>query len=183
MDCPNCTRSFHLQPSYVDVSAHSQPTGRSYVLFQICPSCKNRLLYLKENSDQKAIQTFLQSEGRELDKFGILIHPKKKCKPLSNDIPPEYQKDFNEALDVLEISPKASAALSRYCLQRLLVEKGGVTKRDLYDQIQEVLDSNQLPSHLSTDIDAIRAIGNFGAHPIKSTSSGSIVEVEAGESQ
>jgi len=36
------------------------------------------------------------------------------------------------------------------------------------DQIQEVLDSGKLPSNLAENIDAIRTIGNFAAHPIKS---------------
>jgi hypothetical protein len=32
-------------------------------------------------------------------------------------------------------------------------------------------------------LDAIRTIGNFAAHPIKSTSSGEIVDVEPGEAE
>jgi hypothetical protein len=36
---------------------------------------------------------------------------------------------------------------------------------------------------LADDLDAIRVLGNFAAHPIKSTNTGEIVEVEPGEAQ
>ena len=80
-------------------------------------------------------------------------------------------------------SPKASSALSRRCLQYLLREKAGAKKRDLADQIQEVLDARNLPQQLADDLDAIRNIGNFAAHPTKSTNSGAIIEVEPGEAE
>lgn len=50
-------------------------------------------------------------------------------------------------------------------------------------EIQEVIDSGKLPTILSESIDAIRNIGNFAAHPIKSESTGEVVEVEPGEAE
>jgi|SRR5690242_16813913 hypothetical protein len=84
---------------------------------------------------------------------------------------------------VLADSPKASAALSRRCLQTLLREEAKTKAKDLVEQIQEVLDSGKLPSYLAENIDAIRNIGNFAAHPIKSTNTGEIVSVEPGEAE
>jgi hypothetical protein len=98
-------------------------------------------------------------------------------------VPPPFSTDWKEACLVFTDSPKASAALSRRCLQQVLVEKAGVKKRDLYDQIQDVLDAKVLPSHLAEAIDSVRAVGNFAAHPIKSQSSGAVVEVEPGEAE
>jgi hypothetical protein len=54
-------------------------------------------------------------------------------------------------------------------------------KRDLLDQIIEVIPN--LPSHLAEAVDAVRNIGNFAAHPIKSTNTGEIVDVEPGEAE
>ena len=54
---------------------------------------------------------------------------------------------------------------------------------NLYNEIQEVLDSNSLPSDIADSIDLIRNIGNFAAHPTKSESSGQIVPVEPGEAE
>jgi hypothetical protein len=62
-----------------------------------------------------------------------------------------------------------------------LREKARVKRKDLAKEIQEVIDSGKLPSHLAESIDAIRNIGNFAAHPIKSTSTGEIVDVVPGE--
>jgi hypothetical protein len=102
---------------------------------------------------------------------------------VSADVPEQFAKDYREACNVLDDSPKASAALSRRCLQHLLREVAMTKKKDLADQIQEVLESKALPSHLSEDIDAVRNIGNFAAHPIKSTNTGEIIEVEPGEAE
>ena len=83
----------------------------------------------------------------------------------------------------MEHSPKASAALSRRGLQRLLREKTGVKPTDLANEIQQVLDSGVLPLRLAESIDAVRIIGHFATHPIKSKSTGEIIEVEAGEAE
>jgi hypothetical protein len=83
----------------------------------------------------------------------------------------------------LPFSAKSSAALSRRCLQNLLREKAGVKHQDLAKEIQEVLDSRVLPSHLADAIDAIRNIGNFAAHPMKSQHTGEMVSVEPGEAE
>jgi hypothetical protein len=53
----------------------------------------------------------------------------------------------------------------------------------LASEIQQVLDSKQLPSHLGVDLDAIRNIGNFAAHPLKTTNTGEIVDPEPQEAE
>jgi hypothetical protein len=99
--------------------------------------------------------------------------------PAPPEVEREFADDFNEAALVLAISPKASAALSRRCLQALLTEKAGSKTRDLSAQIQEALPS--LPTYIATNLDAVRNIGNFAAHPQKSKATGEIIDVEPGE--
>jgi len=113
-----------------------------------------------------------------------VVYPAGATRPL----PPEVHAaassvaaDFAEAVAVLPVSRKASAALSRRCLQLILTGAGNAKKRDLADQIDEVLPS--LPPLLAQNVDAIRHVGNFAAHPMKSTSTGTIVEVEDGEAE
>lgn len=77
----------------------------------------------------------------------------------------------------------ASAALSRRCLQAIIREKAGIKRKDLSQEISDLLSSKALPSHIAESLDAIRNIGNFAAHPIKSTSTGEVVEVEPGEAE
>jgi uncharacterized protein DUF4145 len=45
------------------------------------------------------------------------------------------------------------------------------------------LDQRTLPSHIAEAIDAVRNIGNFAAHPLKSTSTGEILPVEPEEAE
>jgi hypothetical protein len=99
------------------------------------------------------------------------------------DVPPSIAQDYREACLVLAHSPKASAALSRRCLQNLLVDAAKVSNKDLSTQIQDVIDSGNLPSHLADSIDAIRNIGNFAAHPQKSRNTGEILSVEPEEAE
>ena len=94
---------------------------------------------------------------------------------------PEVATDFREAVAVFPKSKQASAALSRRCLQLILTTKGGAKTRDLADQIEEVLP--RLPSQLAENVDAIRHIGNFAAHPSKSKSTGEIVKIEEWEAE
>ncbi|MBL8866857.1 MAG: DUF4145 domain-containing protein [Planctomycetia bacterium] len=101
--------------------------------------------------------------------------------PLPGCVPEKFAVDYQEACLVLTDSPKASAALSRRCLQHVLREVAKTTKKDLAKQIDEVLPS--LPSYLQGMIDSVRNVGNFAAHPMKSTNTGEIIDVEPGEAE
>jgi hypothetical protein len=112
-----------------------------------------------------------------------LIYPKQASRPKApTDVPQDLAEDYNEACLVISDSPKASAALSRRCLQSLLRQKG-YAQHDLAKAIDAVLDAKVLPSNLATSLDAIRNIGNFAAHPIKDQNSGAIVPVEEHEAE
>ena len=112
------------------------------------------------------------------------IRPKGASRPpCPTQVPPAIAEDYQEACLIIADSPKASAALSRRCLQALLRGVAGVKHGNLADEIQQVLDSGKLPSDLAGSIDAIRHIGNFAAHPTKDKATGEIVEVEPGEAE
>jgi len=98
----------------------------------------------------------------------VLFHPKAISRsPLPPEVPKEFAEDYLEACITISDSAKASAALSRRCLQHLLREKGGVKKGNLANEIQQIIDAGQLPAYLLDSLDAIRNIGNFAAHPLK----------------
>jgi hypothetical protein len=135
--------------------------------------------------------TMLHAVGREGQDSWVpnpptfsLVYPKSISRSaIASEVPNEFASDYGEACRVLPDSEKASAALSRRCLQNVLREKAGVKKGDLANEIQQVLDSKQLPTHLAEDLDAIRNIGNFAAHPLKTTHTGEIVDVEPTEAE
>jgi hypothetical protein len=105
------------------------------------------------------------------------------ARPLPAEVPEPYRGDFEEAAAVIPLSPKASAALSRRNLQAILRNEAKTKKKDLADQIDEVIAAGLLPSHILDGLDAVRHIGNFAAHSMKSVSTGEIVEVEPGEAE
>ena len=100
------------------------------------------------------------------------------------EVPPEFAGDYLEACLVIADSPKASAALSRRCLQHILREKARVKHpNDLAEAIQEVIDDPAVPSDVSATLDMVRNIGNFSVHPNKSLNTGEIVDVEPMEAE
>jgi hypothetical protein len=156
------------------------PKGGAWAInMTLCPHCKKIVLRLLRQGTLKLGSAVLPLGKTELD---LLIWPKGIARaPVPTQVPGDVAEDYVEACNVLPDSLKASAALSRRCLQNLLVKNAGVKKKDLFDQIQEVLDAKTLPSRLADDLDAVRVIGNFAAHPIKSKATGEIVPVETGE--
>jgi hypothetical protein len=94
-----------------------------------------------------------------------------------------HRQEFIESSLVLADSEKASAALSRRCLQTLLREEAKVKPSDLWNEIDEFIDTGKVPSDVEQGLHAVRNIGNFAAHPIKSKSTGTILEVEPGEAE
>lgn len=112
---------------------------------------------------------------------GRIVYPIGSSRPLCpSEVPIGISQDYTEACLVEPYSKKASAALSRRCLQNMLRDKG-IKKSDLSKEIDEAMKT--LPSHLAESIDAIRLIGNFAAHPLKSASTGEIVDVEDEEAE
>jgi hypothetical protein len=164
--CPHCLENFY--ESWDKASPREDINGSWMVQFTTCPACDRLVIQL------------VNSWGGELRSW--LVRPKAPSRaPLPTDVPDDFAIDYKEACLVLADSPKASAALSRRCLQHLLREKAGVKHSNLDSEIKETM--GDLPSHLSDAIDAVRTIGNFAAHPIKSESTGEVVDVEPGEAE
>jgi hypothetical protein len=175
MKCPHCLDSYHPQKTLHSVG--DDAIHKWHVIYQVCPSCKKAIISLRRSTRQSGGVI----SGSETD---FLVYPKAISRsPLSPHVPDKFAQDYKEACLVLSDSPKASAALSRRCLQNVLREKAKIKPKDLSKEIDDVLTSKQLPTHLAEAIDAVRNIGNFAAHPIKSTNTGEIVDVEPGEAE
>jgi hypothetical protein len=148
------------------------------IMSHYCPECNNPIMWMYE---------FDLSIGSKEPVMAIkeynLLFPKYRYNCIDPSIPEKYAKELNEAILIIDISPKASAALSRRCLQKYIEDEEKIVKNNLVDEIKELIAKNTLPKYLSDDIDSIRVIGNFGAHPKKSENSGEIIEVEAGEAE
>jgi Domain of unknown function (DUF4145) len=179
MKCPHCAVAIHVDiksyslgafPNYRD-GDQIRPMGISWTAtMQRCPACNDDII------------TVFREVGQTRQKV-LVAYPQGASRPISDSVGEPFRTDFEEACKVIKFSPKASAALSRRNLQNILREKAGTKSKDLYDQIEEVIAAGKIPSNVADDLHAVRVIGNFAAHPMKSTNTGEIVEVEAGEAE
>lgn len=103
--------------------------------------------------------------------------------PVPPEVSQSYRDLYNEAAGVLHISARASAALSRRCLQQLVRVEFGVTKPNLYDEIEEVIKERKVPGYLAGQLHYVREIGNMAAHPMKNPQTDAILDVEPGEAE
>ncbi len=94
-------------------------------------------------------------------------------------VPAPIRQDYEEACKIRGLSPKASATLSRRCLQGLIRDFKGIVKRRLVDEIDALRD--EVDPDTWAAIDAVRQIGNIGAHMEKDINE--IIDVEPEEAQ
>lgn len=177
MKCPHCSEGIH-EVFATRASMKYHPVFREKTLvaleinwaleYQRCPECHGLIVYFRRYAP---------------DPIRYPVHPRASSRPCPSDALDPYRQDFKEACDVLPLSAKASAAISRRLLQSILREKEQTKSKDLVDQIHEVIAANTLPGHIAEGLHAVRVIGNFAAHPTKSKNTGEIVEVEPGEAE
>lgn len=186
MNCPHCLVEFHSEVEWTNL--RSDEEGCWAIEKYTCPSpaCGKFIIFLVQGD---AVWSRPAGGGTGFLHLSpvnkrFLIYPKGSSHhPVPLEVPPAFAEDYKEACLVLPDSPKASAALSRRNLQHILREVSKVKPADLFNEIQEVIDSKTLPTYISETLDAVRVIGNFAAHPMKSQQTGEIIDVEVGEAE
>ena len=114
--------------------------------------------------------------------------PESSAKPQPSYIPKPIVEDYIQACRIRDLSPKASATLSRRCLQGIVRDFCGVKKNTLNQEIsslrKSIQDGVSVP-HVDAEIveamDDVRKIGNIGAHMEKDVNL--IIDVEPSEAQ
>jgi len=174
MKCPHCLEGFFESQSRKETPLTGDKNSSYNVVTYQCPNCERLIIKLGIKDNIELYPSYIHR----------LIYPKGISRaPISNDVPDKYTEDYKEACLVLFDSPKASAALSRRCLQHIIWDKFKIKKKNLDMEIQEVLDNKILPSNIGNALDAVRHIGNFATHPQKSTNTGEILDIEEGEAE
>lgn len=112
---------------------------------------------LCHNLSCRRMIVFCIGEGKQWD-----LIPENAHKVYPEYIPEQIRNDYKEAALIIDKSPKASATLLRRCLQGMIRDFWGIRKSRLIDEIDE-LNGKVTPSQWKA-IDAIRKIGNIGAH-------------------
>lgn len=130
-----------------------------------CPTCNEVSFYAKGKSNLKDVN--------------ISLYPKSSAKQFQNYVPLSIRQDYEEAYSILDLSPKASATLSRRCLQGMIRDFWKVSKSTLYEEISALKD--KIPVDQWKAIDALRRLGNIGAHMEADVNS--IVDIEPDEAK
>lgn len=186
MLCPHCgiAAKFEFELFECYPSQDFEVSKAGYELTSTaCPACDGYVVLLRLGECIRQRVDY----GTSLEMVKVIneriLFPLNFVRQVPTEVPDIYKAEFIEACAVISISPKASAALSRRLLQKILREHFKLKKSDLSREIDEFIQTQNAPSYLNDDIDAIRNIGNFAAHPLKSTSTGEIVDVELGEAE
>lgn len=115
---------------------------------------------------------------KKLNQWPLL--PRSTAKPIPDYVPEEIRKNYLEACLIQNDSPKASAAMSRRCLQGIIRDFWDIpiNKRgNLGAEISFIEDRVDIDTFES--IKAVREVGDIGAHMEKSVDT--IVDVEPEE--
>jgi len=105
------------------------------------------------------------SRWRELETLHTWqVLPESNAKPQPSFIPKQIVDDYTEACLIKDLSPKASATLARRCLQGMIRDFWSISvkSKKLSDEINAI--KNQVSSSDWGAIDAVRSVGNIGAH-------------------
>ena len=117
-----------------------------------------------------------------------IMLPESLAKPQPSYIPEPIVEDYKEACLIRDLSPKASATLSRRCLQGIIRDFCGISDNTLFleiDTLKKQVKDGKGPKQVLEEtvdaIDAVRKIGSIGAHMEKDINV--IIEVESVEAQ
>lgn len=132
-----------------------------------CPNCRRTIFTAKYT-------------GLKMPKNTIIpIYPLSPARQFPDYIPESIRQDYEEAYSILSLSPKASATLSRRCLQGMIRDFWKISERTLFEEITALKD--KIPASQYQAIDALRQLGNIGAHMEKDTNL--IIDIEPQEAQ
>lgn len=80
------------------------------------------------------------------------------------DFPDDLRADYEEARQIYNDSPRASAALLRLCLQKLCAHLGA-SGDNINNDIQHLYDEYGLGRRVRDSMDILRVVGNNAVHP------------------
>lgn len=171
--CPYCGRSTTITDSDVQYFTEHHRVANAMGphslqgRFIVCPNSECK----KYTFDLWLTKTKIQYGDRKLGdtlNYWRLVPPS-NAKIYPDYVPKAIIKDYEEACLILEGSPKASATLSRRCLQSIIRDFWKIKRPEnhkgpwrLKEEIEAIKD--KVDPLTWKAIDAVRKIGNIGAH-------------------
>lgn len=183
--CPYCNRdatitdvNYAYELHYFDNDNKDGPLAIKTEIIT-CPNIECREYIITASLHKTYYQPGL---GRQIVNESLTCWPMKPnslAKQLPNYIPKAIIADYEEACLIKALSPKASATLSRRCLQGIIRDFFGISKDRLVDEVNSIKDKVDPVTWQA--IDSVRKIGNIGAHMEKNINL--IIDVDPAEAQ
>lgn len=187
--CASCGRPTTVtEPNFADgvmsIAADETPREKGVRVFGRLIECPNpecgaqhftvRVTHgnWQQNGGWKTVSGPFQPVG-----IGSFTFLPETASPLSPHVPEFIAADYREAYLIRNLSPKASATLSRRALQGMIRHFWGEVHPTLHLELQAIKD--KCDHDLFTAMMGIKSVGNIGAHPEKDINL--IVDIEPGE--
>ncbi|MDP1924426.1 MAG: DUF4145 domain-containing protein [Thiobacillus sp.] len=180
--CPFCNRGATITEknhySQANHFLHGNKDGHLVIVVSAttCPNAECKEYELKARLF-KWDGTHGRAVGEPLTQWQL--RPSSNAKVFPEYIPKPVLDDYTEACAIRDLSPKASATLARRCLQGIIRDYWGISKNRLVEEISEL--KPLIDSATWGAIDAVRSIGNIGAHMEKDINL--VIDVEPEEAQ
>lgn len=179
--CPYCSNIMSvsdntLQNRYPGFTKNNDLdyTGYGYTYGEACTKIS---FYKCPNCEEYTI--FASGMGDKVSDIDTIIRPKSLAKQFPDYIPKAIRQDYEESCAISKLSPKASATLSRRCLQGMIRDFWNIKESNLAKAIERL--NGKIPVTQWQVIDGVRRIGNIGAHMEKDINL--IVDIEPEEAE
>lgn len=179
--CPYCSNIMSLsddtlQKRYPSFFSYNDPSY-SIINYGYSESCVQVKFYKCPNCEEYTI--FASGKGDKVSNIDTIIHPRSLAKQFPDYIPEAIRQDYEESCAIAKLSPKASATLSRRCLQGMIRDFWNIKESNLAKAIEQL--EGKIPATQWKVIDGVRRIGNIGAHMEKNINL--IVDIEPDEAE
>lgn len=182
-NCPHCERAVTISSGRVTTDRHTlyieNAVGRRslWSRFIVCPNPECRKFTLTAALYESAEGSRTEQLLKKLEDWNLV--PNSQAKTFPAYIPQPIHDDYREACLIRDLSPKASATLSRRCLQGIIRDFWAARPGRLVDEIDQIKPSVDPLTWAA--IDAVRKLGNIGAHMEKDINV--IVDVDPDEAE
>ena len=167
--CPFCNRDTtvteeRLHSSFTDLTIpNAEGLRRLQSQFIVCPNPKCKRITLSVSLHALAPADAFGRQycaGKCLHQWRLI--PSSRALAFPDYVPQAIINDYNEACLIQDKSPKASATLSRRCLQGIIRDFWEVKPGRLVNEIKQIKDKTDPLTWEA--IDSVRKVGNIGAH-------------------
>ncbi len=177
-ECPYCGI---LLSTNNNLNSFNMLDGRNYSDWEIIEYEYTEYLNIQEYScpECKKHTILVKGYGEPYKSINSIFPPNSLSKQFPAYIPAPIRQDYEEAYKILNLSPKASATLSRRCLQGMIHDFWGIKDKNLNREISS-LKEKVAPAEWQV-MDALRKLGNIGAHMEKDINT--IVDIDENEAE